>query len=276
MEFKDRVLAIVLLDIIGSTAFVERHGARRAAEWLQYHDRLTRSLLYKFNGREIDRSDGFLLSFELPVDAVNFCLLYQQLIPNKTKLQTRIGMHWGKVVEVIQDEKFTNVGAKRIELEGLSKNITARTMSLCRAGQVLLTKEAMKAVRSRTNKFTPSGTRYACVGLYRFKGVKAPQQIYAVGATIEALQPPPSSEKAKRLGGAKKIRSRMRDRKLKEHLTWLLYRLSFVSCLYLAFFFWPFVSTKSARVIWGIDHIFWWVDYITYFLSICGSIKWMN
>ena len=46
MEFNEKVLAIVLLDIIGSTAFVEKVGARRAAEWLQYHDRLTRSLLY--------------------------------------------------------------------------------------------------------------------------------------------------------------------------------------------------------------------------------------
>jgi len=268
MEFNDRILAIVLLDIIGSTAFVERYGARKAAEWLQYHDRLTRSLLYKFRGREIDRSDGFLLSFDRPVDAVNFCLHYQQSIPPKTKLQTRIGMHWGKVVEVVQDEKFTTVGAKSIELEGLAKNITARTMSLCGAGQVLLTKDAMKAVQSRTNRFTPSGTRYACVGLYRFKGVKQPQQIYAVGATIDSLQPPPSSDKVKRIGGAKKIRSRMRDRQLKEHIAWVFYRLGFVCAIYVGLFFWPFISTESARNTWGIDHIFWWIDDVKNFFSI--------
>ena len=268
MQFNDRILAIVLLDIIGSTAFVERYGARKAAEWLQYHDRLTRSLLYKFRGREIDRSDGFLLSFDRPVDAVNFCLHYQQSIPQKTKLQSRIGMHWGKIVEVVQDEKFTNVGAKGIELEGLAKNITARTMSLCGAGQVLLTKDAMKAVQSRTNRFTPSGTRYACVGLYRFKGVKQPQQIYAVGATIDSLQPPPSSDKVKRLGGAKKIRSRMRDRQLKDHISWVFYRLGFVCAIYLGVFFWPFISTESARITWGIDHIFWWIDDVKNFFSI--------
>ena len=268
MEFNNRILAIVLLDIIGSTAFVERYGARKAAEWLQYHDRLTRSLLYKFNGREIDRSDGFLLSFDRPIDAVNFCLHYQQSIPKKTKLQTCIGMHWGKIVEVVQDEKFTNVGAKSIELEGLAKNITARTMSLCGAGQVLLTKEAMIAVQSRTNRFTPSGTRYACVGLYRFKGVKKPQQIYAVGATIDSLQPPPSSDKVKRLGGAKKIRSRMRDRQLKDHISWVFYRLAFICAIYLGLFFWPFISTESARITWGIDHIFWWIDDVKNFFSI--------
>jgi len=271
MEFNDRILAIVLLDIIGSTAFVEKYGARRSAEWLQYHDRLTRSLLYRFSGREIDRSDGFMLSFERAVDAVNFCLHYQLTIPSKTKLQTRIGMHWGKIVEVVQDDLYVGVGAKRIELEGLAKNISARTMSLCQAGQVLLTKEAMKAVKSRTNTFTPSGTRYACVGLYKFKGVKKPQQIYAVGTTIESLQPPPGSDKVKRLGGAKKIKSRMRDRRLKEHLSWLMYRLALVSLIYLFVLAYPALSEPFIRRIWGVDHLFWWVDYLELFFDLVSE-----
>ena len=67
-------LAIVLLDIIGSTAFVQRYGAVKAAQLFQYHDRLARSLIYKYNGREIDRSDGFLCSFDRVIDAVNFAL----------------------------------------------------------------------------------------------------------------------------------------------------------------------------------------------------------
>ena len=68
VDLKERQLAIVLLDLIGSTAFVERVGAKDAAIWLQYHDRLARSLLYKFDGREIDRSDGFMLS--------DFCIVF--------------------------------------------------------------------------------------------------------------------------------------------------------------------------------------------------------
>jgi class 3 adenylate cyclase len=262
MKFNDRILAIVLLDIIGSTAFVERYGARKSAEWLQYHDRLTRSLLYKFSGREIDRSDGFMLSFDRPIDAVNFCLHYQNSIPKKTRLQTRIGVHWGKVVEVTQDELYVGVGAKRIELEGVAKNITARTMSICRAGQVLLTKEAMIAVKSRTNAFTPNSTRYACIGLYKFKGVKSPQQLYSVGTSIESLQPPTSNDKVKRLGGAKKIKSRMRDKKLREHLVWLINRLALVSFIYLLALTYPMLSNPSAREMWGLDECFFWYDYI--------------
>ena len=93
-------------------------------------------------------------------------------MPPKVKLNTRIGIHWGSVIEVKQDDVFVGAGAKRVELEGISKNI-ARTMSLSGAGQVLLTKEAMERARLKgRNRYTPSETRYVCVGLYRFKGVR--------------------------------------------------------------------------------------------------------
>jgi len=263
VEFVERKLAIVLLDLIGSTRFVQRVGARRAAEWLQYHDRLTRSLMFKFQGREIDRSDGFLLSFERPIDAVNFGLLYQASIPAKTRLDTRIGIHWDVVVEVKQDEIFTLGGAKSVELEGLGKNIAARTMSLCQAGQVLLTEEAFQAVKNRTNHWTPPKTRYVCVGLYKFKGVAEPQVIYAVGQTIESLQPPPSSEKVKRLGGPKRVRSRARDRRLMEWVVWLNWRLSIVIIIAFVVDSWECLSDPFFREWWGLDGLFWWVDYLT-------------
>ncbi len=262
MEFNERTLAIVLLDLIGSTAFVQKVGAKRAAEWLQYHDRLTRSLLYKFNGREIDRSDGFMLSFDRLIDAVNFSVHYQISIPRKTKLNTRIGVHWANVVEVIQDELYVGVGAKRIELEGIAKNITARTMSICLPGQVLLTKEAVKVAQGRANTYTPQGTRYACVGLYRFKGVKDLQEIYAVGTTLSVLQPPPSSDKVKRVGGPKKIKSRARDRKLIEWLWWLSVRLCFIIIFWLLAESWSAISNPQVRRMWGHDWLFWWTDYV--------------
>jgi len=261
---KERHLAIVLLDIIGSTAFVQRYGALKAAEWFQYHDRMTRNLCLKFNGREIDRSDGFLMSFDNAVDAVNFALTYQDKIPPKTRLNTRIGIHWGKVIEVTQDELWQAVGAKSVELEGIAKNIAARTMSLCGAGQVLLTNEAMLAVKGRTNGFTPRGTRYACVGAYKFKGVREPQTIHAVGQTIESLQPPKGSEKVKRVGGPKYIKLRARDRKLKEWFWWVMYRLAFVSALFYLYVFYHIISHPMARDLFGLND-FSWIDGVNEF-----------
>lgn len=267
MEFIETKLAIVLLDLIGSTKFVQSVGPMKSAMWLQYHDRLARSLIYKFNGREIDRSDGFLLSFERPIDAVNFALTYQETIPPKIKLGCRIGIHWGVVVEVKQSEIYTMTGAKSVELEGVAKNISARTMSLCQAGQVLLTKEAMTAIKGRTNSFTPKGTRYACVGEYRFKGVKETQIIYAVGSTIESLQPPPGSDKVKRLGGPKKIRSRMRDRKLKEWITWFLVRYCLILTLYVISTSVPILVDPTLRKLNGVDDLFYWIDYLLEFIA---------
>lgn len=257
IKMQEKYLAIVLLDIVGSTKFVQRYGAIHAAKLFQAHDRLARSLCYKFNGREIDRSDGFLLSFDRTIDAVNFALIYQRDIPPKTKLECRIGIHWGKIIEVIQDDVFVAANAKKIELEGLSKNIAARTMSLSLGGQVLLTKEAINSVRRyNSNMHTPKNTRYVCVGLYRFKGVSKPQEIFAVGTTIESLQPPPSSEKVKRIGGPNKIKERMRDKKIKDIIWWIMKRLAFIFTVWIIWGFWSILSSPYERQGLGIDG--WW------------------
>lgn len=269
LKMQEKFLAIVLLDLVGSTKFVQKYGAMHAARLFQAHDRLTRSLCYKFNGREIDRSDGFLLSFDRTIDAVNFALCYQRDIPPKTKLKCRIGIHWGKIIEVTQDDVFVAANAKKVELEGISKNIAARTMSLCQGDQVLLTKEAMDSVRRyNVNMHTPKNTKYTCVGLYRFKGVAEPQVLYAVGITIESLQPPPDSEKVKRLGGPKKIKARLRDKKIKELFWWFIIRLAILEMVYFLYEGWPFLSSKFHRQMWGIDG--WWflpIDGLDWFIN---------
>lgn len=272
VTIQERKLAIVLLDLIGSTAFVQKAGAARAARWLQYHDRLTRSLLYRFEGREIDRSDGFMLSFESAVNAVNFALWYQTTVPQKTLLGCRIGIHWGAIAEVIQEDRFTLVGAKGVELEGIAKNIAARTMSICRAGQVLLTHDAYRVINGRVNRYTPQGARFALVGLYRFKGVTEPVRLYAVGLEIETLQPPKGNSKVKRLGGPKKIRSRARDRRLREWAQWLAVRLTLLSLIYILALLWPCASSPQCRMMWGLDPWLWWVQYINDALKIALEI----
>lgn len=267
LTMREKYLAIVLLDIIGSTKFVQRHGAAKAAEWFQYHDRLARSLCYKNNGREIDRSDGFLLSFEKLSDAVMFSLKYQETIPPKTKLKCRIGVHWGKIIEVEQDAKFVGAGAKRVELEGLAKNIAARTMSLCGPGQVLLTKEAVNHLSSRIHTNIPKDARLECVGLYKFKGVSKPQEIYAIGTTIESLQPPMGSEKVKRLGGPKYIKSRARDRKFKEWVEWGFWRMGFITILVYLYFLYPFIIYPSKRHWLGLPYYIPVLDEIIKLIS---------
>lgn len=237
-NMKNVTLSIVFLDIINSTRFVQIHGAEKSAAWFQVHDRLARSLVYKHQGREIDRSDGFMLSFDNLGNAISFALAYQEIIPKKTPFNSRIGIHWANVIEVVQDDKYTAVGAKRVELEGIGKATAARCMSLCQPKQVLLTKQAYEKLKKTANlsRYITKDVRAAMVGLYKFKGVIEPQVIYAIGSTIETLQPPPDSEKVKRIGGAKKIKSRARDRKLKEWFSWFAYRAALIEFMLFIYF----------------------------------------
>ena len=199
MEMKKVNLCILLLDIVGSTKFVQKYGNVHAAKIFQAHDKLTRSLIYKYNGREIDRSDGFLMSFNSVLDAVNFACAYHSTIPIKTTLQARVGIHWGDIIEVSQEDKFIDAGAKRVELEGINKNTAARIMSLAQGGQTLLTPEAYKRIKGRRNLHTPRNLRAAHVGTYRLKGVKKPINVYVLGTTIDSMQPPPDSDKVKKI-----------------------------------------------------------------------------
>jgi class 3 adenylate cyclase len=265
-RMRERYLAIVLLDIIGSTRIVEALGAKRAAVFFQAHDRIARNLCYKFNGREIDRSDGFLLSFESVVDAVNFGLHYQKIVPLKLQLNTRIGIHWGCIVEVHQDELWVGVGAKKVELEGLNKNIAARVMSICKPKQVLLTEAAFQECKGRMNAFTPKSARYACVGLYSFKGVSVPQSVYAVGETTESLQPPKGGDKVKRLGGPKRVKSHFRQMRLHELFDYFIWRAGFLSILVLLWVFYEIISKPLMRDFLGLR--WWsWIDTVNAWFS---------
>lgn len=223
---RERKLVLVLLDIVGSTAYVQKVGPVLAARVLQHHDRLARSVCYKNNGREIDRSDGFLLSFETMSDAVNFAMDYNKKVAPRIRLRARIGVHWGSVVEVFQHEKYVSAGAKRVELEGVAKSIAARTMSVAYPSQILMTQDAYRALQNSVRQRLPKDVRIACVGVYRFKGVAEPQTLFAISDDYKYLQPPPGNDKVVRLGGPKYIRKLARDRKIKDYL-YFFYRCFF-------------------------------------------------
>lgn len=70
------IRTLPLCDLVASTKLVECLGDAAAADLLARHDRIARDLLVVYNGREIDKSDGFLLLFERPIEAVRFALAY--------------------------------------------------------------------------------------------------------------------------------------------------------------------------------------------------------
>lgn len=197
---------LVLCDLVDSTALVERLGDQGAAELFRKHDRLARALVQAHGGKEIDKTDGFLLMFERPIQAVAFALAYQRDIAamnarETTKLATRFGIHVGDVVVWENAADDVKRGAKPTEVEGLVKPVAARLMQLALPGQILLSGTAYDIAHRAQGEL---GAQLANVcwrthGRYRFKGVPDPVPVFEVGETgIAPLKPPPWSGKASR------------------------------------------------------------------------------
>lgn len=197
---------LVLCDLVDSTALVERLGDRRAAELFRRHDRLARGLLQAQGGREIDKTDGFLLVFERPIQAVAFALAYQHGLAElgeqeKVRLLARVGIHVGDII--VWDNAIDDVqrGAKRTEVEGLVKPVAARLMQLALPGQILLSGTAYDIAHRAQGELGErlARVRWRTHGRYRFKGVPDLVPVFEVGEEgVAPLRAPSWSGKAYR------------------------------------------------------------------------------
>ena len=196
---------LLLCDLVASTQLVERLGDATAADLLARHDRFARDLLATFNGREIDKSDGFLLLFERPIEAVRFALAYQARLRElgaafDSAMVSRVGIHLGEVVLRENTSEDVARGAKPVEVEGLAKAIAARVMSLAGNGRILLTRTAYDfARRAAVGMHDEARLRWAVHGRYRLAGVEDLVEVCEVAEPgLVDLTRPISSEKARR------------------------------------------------------------------------------
>ena len=197
---------LLLCDMVDSTALVERLGDREAAELIRKHDRLARTLADRHGGHEIDKTDGFLMMFDRPVQAVAFALDYQRGLrqlnaAENTTLSVRVGIHVGDVVVWDNSSEDIAKGAKPIEVEGLVKPITSRLMSLALPGQILLSNIAYDLAHRAQGELGEAleKVRWRTHGRYRFRGVPDPVAVFEVGEEgLAPLKAPPWSSKAHR------------------------------------------------------------------------------
>ena len=195
--------AVLLADLVDSTAFIERFGDARAAVALQRLDLQIRDLLEFTGGRLIDKADGLLAIFERPIQAVDFALRYQQALRHFSSsegstLTARVGIHVGELMTWSNTDHAVAAGAKPLEVEGLAKPVAARLMSLALPGQILissmaqsLAQRAQAELGERTHRL-----RWMVHGRYRFKGVPAPLLVHEVGEVgFAPLVEPPSGQK---------------------------------------------------------------------------------
>ncbi len=197
--------AILVCDLIGSTELVERLGDRAAADLIRQHDQLARQLMQRHDGREIDKTDGFLVLFERPIEAVAFALAYQRELLGLARrtghaIGARVGIHVGEIMAWTNASADVARGAKALEVEGLAKATAARLMTLALPGQILLSEVAFVLARRSAAELHESGTvRWLAHGRYRLKGITDPQLVHEVGETAVApMRQPPDTAKIRR------------------------------------------------------------------------------
>ena len=180
-------------DIVDSTRLTEPLGDEKAAALWAAHDSISRALIRRWGGREIDKSDGFMVVFDAAADAVEFALDYHHgLATLDVPLQARAGLHVAQLTLIENTPSDVSFGAKPVEVRGLAVAITARLMSLAQGGQTLLTAEAKDALGATA--FQVKGH-----GHWRLKGVREPVELFEVGRPGAMLSPPPDAPKAFRV-----------------------------------------------------------------------------
>ncbi len=203
---KTVVTTLLLTDLVDSTSLVDRLGDTKAAAIFGQQDRLARDLLKTYGGQEIDKTDGFLMLFARPVDAVLYALAYHDGLAELSaelgaKLQVRTGVHLGELIVHRNAPEDVARGAKPVEVEGLAKPMAARIMSLAMGGQTLITRSAFDLARRGVvgSDDAPDNTKWMAHGPYVLKGCDEPVEIFEVGVDGSApLCAPPDSAKARR------------------------------------------------------------------------------
>ena len=90
------IRALLLTDVVDSTKLSEQLGDAAMAEVWTAHDRVARGLLDPWRGREIDKTDGMLLLFESPADAIAYAMAYHRALAGlAVPLKARAGLHVG-------------------------------------------------------------------------------------------------------------------------------------------------------------------------------------
>ena len=188
-EFK----TLLLTDVVDSTGLNQAIGdAAMAALWAA-HDHLTRDLIRRCGGKEIGRSDGFLVLFDRPAPAVEFAIDYHRALASlKPPLSARVGIHHGPVALRENRLEDTSQGATPFEIDGVALPTAARVMSAALGGQTLLSAAALQAAGSLSVKVYSHGW-------WRLKGVAEPLELLEAGAADSPFLPPPDSAKAYRV-----------------------------------------------------------------------------
>jgi class 3 adenylate cyclase/pimeloyl-ACP methyl ester carboxylesterase len=158
----ERVLATVLFtDIVGSTDRAAAMGDERWRDLLDRHDKIVRTRLERFRGREVKTTgDGFVATFDSPGRAIE-CGLDITEVVRGIGVDIRAGVHTGEV-EIRGDD-----------IAGMAVHIGARVAALAGAGEVKVSSTVRDLLAGSRFTFTADGE-------HELKGVPGTWMIYGV------------------------------------------------------------------------------------------------
>jgi class 3 adenylate cyclase len=160
----ERVLTtIVFTDIVGSTQRAAQLGDLRWHDLLDNHDRIVRSQLQRFSGREVNTAgDGFVATFTSPSVAIACAEAIVDAV-RTLGIGIRVGIHAGEVE------------LRGADIAGMAVHIGARVAALAGAGEVLVSSTVREIVTGSRRAFTERGE-------HELKGVPGRWRVYAVSA----------------------------------------------------------------------------------------------
>lgn len=186
-EERRRLAAIMFTDMVGFSSRAQTDEAATLA-LLDRHNRMLRPIFSKFHGREVKTvGDAFVVEFESALDATRCALDIQRMLhyynlrnADAWKIQIRIGIHVGDVVEVDGD------------VLGDSVNIAARIVTLAGPEGICLTQQVYDQVAKK------AGTTFAKLPPVSLKNVRASGSIYRVVPVWDAPSTRPLKAKEPR------------------------------------------------------------------------------
>jgi predicted ATPase/class 3 adenylate cyclase len=195
-SMRDAPVALLLTDLVDSSALTAQLGDAAMAQLSAQHDRVARDLLRLWRGHEIDKTDGFLLLFAQATDAMGYAVDYHRaLAALPVPMKARAGLHVGQVTIRAAPDDDVALGAKPFEVDGISKPLAARVMSAALGGQTLLTLAAVEALGTTT-------LRVVNHGHWAVKGLPEPLELFEAGQPSDGIapfEPPPDSTKVWRV-----------------------------------------------------------------------------
>ncbi len=199
----DAPVALLLTDLVDSAGLAQRLGDVAMGRVWATHDRVARDLLRDWRGREIDKTDGFLILFTAAADALGYALAYHRALSalestlaadggQPIRLRARAGLHVGEITVRETPAADVALGAKPLEVDGVSKPLAARVMSTALGGQTLITAAARDALGAVPQRVLSHGH-------WHVKGLPLPLELFEVGEATAPFTPPADGDKVYRV-----------------------------------------------------------------------------